>query len=130
MSLGKIWLGLNGIIFFAYGVVCLFSPETPAEYAGIVLPGASAETEIRAMYGGLQAALGAFLILCALNEMRSAEGLRVMVFLLGGLAIGRAFGLLLDGATSYNLYALVYEATASLIALLALTQSEAGTEAE
>ncbi len=128
MNLGSAWLGLNGFIFFGYGVVCLFSPSMPADYAGISLPTSSGETEIRAMYGGLQAALGAFLVGCAFSANRQAEGLRVMVFLIGGLALGRAFGLLLDGLTSYNIYALAYEASVAVVALWALRQNNPNTE--
>ena len=124
MNLGSAWLGLNGVVFLGYGVVCLFTPSMPADYAGIALSTSSGETEIRAMYGGLQAALGAFLIFCAVSTSRQAEGLRTMAFLMGGLALGRAFGLLLDGLSPYNVYALVYESVAALVALWALRQSQ------
>ncbi|MCH2186489.1 DUF4345 family protein [Myxococcota bacterium] len=124
MNLGSAWLGINGVVFLGYGVVCLFTPSMPADYAGIALSTSSGETEIRAMYGGLQAALGAFLIFCALSSGRQAEGLRTMTVLIGGLALGRALGLLLDGLTAYNVYALAYEASAALVALWALRQNQ------
>lgn len=120
MTFGRIWLALNGLVFALYGLACLFSPSLPAGYAGIELPTASARNEVAAMYGGLQAGLGGLLVWSAASTDRVAGGLRVMAVLLGSLALGRAVGMTMDGATEYNVGALVYETTAAVLALLGL----------
>lgn len=120
MSFARIWLGLNGLLFLVYGLLCGVDPSLPAGYAGMHLPGASARTEVAAMYGGLQAAVGAWLVASALRPERVVPGLRVLVVVLGGLALGRAFGLAAHGATAYNLGAVAYEGTVALLGLLAL----------
>ncbi len=120
MTFARIWLGLNGLTFLVYGLVCLIAPSLPAGYAEMVLPTAAARTEVSAMYGGLQAGLGALLCWSAMRPARVAQGLVVLVVLLGSLAIGRGFGIVVNGATAYNVAAFLYEATAALLGLVAM----------
>lgn len=120
MMFARIWLGLNGLVFAVYGLVCVFAPSVPAGYAGLELPTASARTEVSAMYGGLQAGIGVLLAWSASAPQRVAAGLRIMALLLGSLAVGRAVGIAVDGVTEYNLGAIVYEATAAGLALFAM----------
>lgn len=119
MTFGRIWLGFNGLIFFLYGLACLFAPNLPAGYAGMELPTASARNEVAAMYGGLQAGLGALLLWSAVQVDRIRVGLLVLVVLLGSLALGRLVGLVFAGPTSYNVAALVYELSAAGLGYLA-----------
>jgi hypothetical protein len=119
MTFARIWLGLNGLLFLVYGLVCLLDPAVPAGYAGMTLPGASARTEVAAMYGGLQAGLGAWLVWSALRPDRVPTALPVLAVLTGSLATGRAFGLAAHGATAYNVSAVLYEATVAVLAVFA-----------
>ena len=51
----RIFLLLSALLWLPYGIYCWLHPSYLAEAAGVVFQGS---TELRAMYGGLQAALG------------------------------------------------------------------------
>jgi hypothetical protein len=84
------------------------------------LPNASALTEVVAMYGGLQIGVGGLFLYAATRSEYLRLGLFVLAGLIGSLAIARSIGLLVHGASGYNLGALGYEMTTSLLALLAI----------
>ena len=120
MLFARIVLVVTGLAFAIYGFFCLVSPSLVAEYSGIELPTVSAITEVVAMYGGLQLGVGLLFIVCAAHPTRLTIGLVVMVAVVGSLAMGRSIGLLVHGSSSYNLGALAYEGTTTLLGLLAL----------
>ncbi len=120
MLLARILLWANGASFLLYGLACLVSPLLVAGYAGMELPGASAMTEVAAMYGGLQAGIGALFIYHALGDERLQSGLMLMFVLLGSLALARTLGLLIYGPSPYNLGATAYESLSALLALFAM----------
>ncbi|MDE0884811.1 MAG: DUF4345 family protein [Myxococcota bacterium] len=120
MLLARILLWTNGASFLLYGLACLASPLLVAGYAGMELPGASAMTEVAAMYGGLQAGVGGLFIYHGMREERFQSGLMLMFVLLGSLALARTLGLLLYGTSPYNLGATVYESLSALLALFAM----------
>jgi len=121
----RIVLGLSALIWLPYGVYCFFVPEVlaGADSAGVVASTPTAVTEIRAMYGGLQAAIGA-LAVAALMRPRLASGVLLsLVFITGGLASTRLMGLLMDGGFSaYTGGGLGFEIVSCAAALLALRQ--------
>jgi hypothetical protein len=120
--LGKFVLWVSGLIFFAYGVVCLFDPAIPAGYAGFQMAGGDAFVEVSAMYGGLQAGFGLWCLLGAINNDYARASLLSIVFVIGSLAIGRVIGLSqgLGDVTSYTYGAIFYESLTALLALLSL----------
>ena len=120
MVFSRIILALTGCMFAIYGVMCLMDPATPAGYAGMELPGASASTEVIAMYGGLQTALGVLLVAWAWRPHLVVPALVLTLVVIGGLALGRASGLLRNGADAYNLGAVGFETTTAILAALAL----------
>jgi hypothetical protein len=127
MTFARIVLGLTGLMFAGYGLACLFVPSLPAGYAGMLLPDATAVTEVVAMYGGLQAAMGGLFLYCTAKTEYLRVGLTAMVILIGGLALSRTFGLLVHGATAYNLGAVAYELTTTMLGVVALRMA-AGEE--
>ena len=120
MTLARILLGLSGLLFAGYGFACLIWPGLPAGYAGIELPGASGATEIVAMYGGLQLAMGILFLRAALDPAYVMLGLIVLVTLVGGLALGRTFGLMVHGPSEYNIGAVVYEASTTILGIVSI----------
>lgn len=119
----RIVLGLSALIWLPYGIYCFFAPESlaGADSAGVLAATPTGTTEIRAMYGGLQAAIGA-LAVAALIRPRLASGvLLTLVFITGGLASTRLLGLLMDGGFSaYTGGGLGFEIVSCAAALLAL----------
>ena len=108
--LSKIFLGGMGLVFAGYGLVCLFVPATLADLTGMGLASEVAEVEVRAMYGGLQFAVGALALAAALRPELERTALITFCFLFAGLAGGRLFGIVLaSDAGSYNLAACAFE---------------------
>lgn len=117
----------SAIIWLPYGLYCFITPGALGEAAGVMATTPTGTTEIRAMYGGLQMAIGA-LSATAWWKPRLASGvLLTLVFVSGGLASTRLLGALMDGElTSYTLGGLGFEVTLCALALVALGRGEPG----
>jgi hypothetical protein len=118
---------VSALIWLPYGVYCFLEPDSLAEAAGVVASTPTATTELRAMYGGLQMAIGA-LAASALWKPRLVSGaLLTLVFLTGGLAATRVLGVLLDGGfSSYTVGGLVFEVLTVILGLVALGRGQPG----
>lgn len=107
-----------GIAFLPYGLYCLAVPGFLAGAAGLTATTPTGLTEIRAMYGGLQAGFGVLLLAAARDSRLTLGGLAAVAFVMPGLALARLFGVMLDGGLSgYTIGALVVEIGSSLIAV-------------
>lgn len=120
--LGKAILWISGVVFTAYGLVCLFAPGLPAEYAGLAITSGDAYAEIGGMYGGLQAGFGVFCLLGATRASFYRSALTALVLLVGGLALARLFSTV-TGANpvgSYTYGAMIFEFGTAVLAAVAL----------
>ena len=121
MLFARIVLGLTAFMFGGHGLMCLLDPETIARESGLALPSPGAMTEARAMYGGLELALGCYFAVAAARIQRVPEALVVLVTVFLGLALARSAGLLLQaGVDPYNLRALAYEGLSATLGIAAL----------
>lgn len=59
----KIFLTLVGLIYLALALWCSFDPKTTSEKVGFQLQGGSGQSEFVTIYGGLEFAMAAILIL-------------------------------------------------------------------
>lgn len=120
--LGKGILWLSAVMFTAYGLLSLFSPATPAGFAGLGILNGDGFAEVGAMYGGLQTGLGLYCGFAALNRDYFRAGLLLLVFGIGALALARLLSLFLapDAVSTYTWGALAYELFTTIVALLAL----------
>ena len=128
----KIFLGLNALIFVGYGLMCLASPAVVADQTGIQLATGVASTEVRAMYGGLQTAVGLLALAGAMRPALQPSVLFTLMFLFFGLASGRIIGILVDpDPGSYNFTAAAFETSFGAIsaALLARTMDRGASGA-
>jgi len=117
----RIFLGLSALVWLPYGLYCFFAPASLVEAAGVVGQTATGTTEVRAMYGGLQSALGILLGSAVLRASLVRPALLAVAFATGGLGVARLFGLLLDGGlSSYTGMALAFEFTSAGIAIALL----------
>jgi hypothetical protein len=102
----RIFLAVNSLFWLPWGLVNLIWPES---WAGEVIPGmnvydlssAVARTEVRAMYGGLQMAIGIFAILGAFRPRYRDSAFVFFVLALTGLALCRLAGMIVEGERTY-----------------------------
>lgn len=106
----RIFLILSAVVWLPYGIYSFFNPSYLATVGGVAFLSPTGSTELRAMYGGLQAALGALSLAGALRESLTRPALLTLAFLCSGLGSTRLLGLLLDGGLSgYTAAGLVFE---------------------
>ena len=121
MQANRIYLAISVFIWLPYGLYCLFMPSYLDGAAGVVGATPTGTTEIRAMYGGLQASIG---VMCAVALMRmeiARSAMTAMAFLLSGLFIARLIGFAMDGSGSeYTHGVLVFEGLYSAITIFLL----------
>ena len=123
--LGKVVLWISAVVFISYGLTCLFWPNVPASYAGLIMSNGNAIAEIGAMYGGLQTGFGIFCLLAALNPNFYKSGLVALVLCIGLLALARIYSTLVitDPVSSYTWGAMIYEFATAAAAALALRKA-------
>ena len=114
--LASVFLALSALIWLPYGLFCLFQPGYLAEAAGVAATTPTGTTELRAMYGGLQAAIGALALVACLRPGLRRTALVTLVVLTAGLGSARLLGLALDGGfTAYTGAGLALEWTTFLL---------------
>jgi hypothetical protein len=120
--LGKVILWISAFVFTSYGLVCLFAPELPADYAGLAITSGDAYAEIGAMYGGLQTGFGIFCLLGAMRIDFFRPALTSLVLLVGGLAVARLYFTAsgIEPVSGYTYGALVFEFATAIVAALGL----------
>ena len=122
----RIFLGFNALIFVGYGLVCLAAPSVVADQTGMQLATGVASVEVRAMYGGLQTAVGLLCLAGAARPLLQPGVLLALTFLFFGLASGRMLGIAVEPEPgSYNILALVFETMFAGISVTLLARSGA-----
>lgn len=112
----RIFLAANVLLWLPYGLFCLASPGFLAEAAGVAATTPTGTTELRAMYGGLQAAIGLLALAAVLRRDLERTALTALAFLAGGLFTGRLVGAFGDGGLSgYTIGALVLEISLTVL---------------
>jgi len=117
----------NVALWLPYGLFSTFQPTYLGEWAGVVGATPTGLTEIRAMYGGLEAGIGAICLLAVMRPEHTRTALITLFFLTGGLAIARLLGFLIDGSYSdsgYTYGALMFESVNTLLAALLLRRQD------
>jgi hypothetical protein len=97
MTPWRLLLALIALSYVVFGFVFLFNPNEMAAILGLGLAVDGARTDFRAMYGGLEIGVGAFLLICALRREFVRVGLFASACALMAMATARSVGLLLDG---------------------------------
>jgi hypothetical protein len=121
-TLARFSLALTALVFGGFGLTLLVFP-TVLTGAGVALTTAEARAEIRAFYGGLELGLAHFFALAALRPGWFRPGLVAQAASLGGAALGRALGMIVDGAfTPMMLLLFAAEGAGSLLGLWALSR--------
>lgn len=108
--MATIFLGLSALMWFPYGLFCFVAPGFLQQAAGIAYVTPTGTTELRAMYGGLQVAIG-LLAFVGLQRPALRRGVIQTLFAIAaGLGIARLLGAAIDGGWSaYTILALIIE---------------------
>jgi len=104
--LTQVFLVANSLFWLPWGLVNLIWPRS---WSGEIIPGlnvyvlssAVTRTEVRAMYGGLQMAIGIFALVGAFRPKHRDSVLLFFVLALTGLAMCRLGGLIAEHSGSY-----------------------------
>jgi hypothetical protein len=100
------FLAANSLFWLPWGLINLIWPES---WSGEVIPNlnvydlssAVARTEVRAMYGGLQMAIGIFALLGAFRPRYRDSALVFFTLALTGLALCRLGGMIVERESTY-----------------------------
>ena len=118
-KLAQGFLLLQGVAFFGLGVWFLIEPTTMASVIGLAPENPAGFAELRAVYGGLEIALGVFLLVTGFQANWSKTGLWLLLSCYGGITTGRIVGILLDQPDdTFTLQLLSFEAGSLLITIL------------
>lgn len=119
-----VFLWFAAIGWIGYGLYCLFVPSTLTTFAGLSPTTLTAEVEIRAMYGGLQTAVGVVAAIGALYPRRTEGVLLTLSCLYLGLCLTRTgSALILGDASVYTLGAASFEGLSALICIWLLRKT-------
>ena len=92
--IGSVYLVLNGLLFLGLGIAYLAAPAKMAGKTDFVLSTDVATVEIRAIYGGMEIAIGILLCICLLRPDWLVPGLVLTVVLYAGFVGGRIVGMI------------------------------------
>jgi hypothetical protein len=95
--MSRLVLAGSALAFLGVGALFLLDPAGMARHVGVGVLGATADNDVRAVYGGLQLGCGAFLLLCALRSEWHAAGLAAQLLLFGSLVAARVLSWLVVG---------------------------------
>ena len=98
----RLFLVFSALLWLPYGILCFLQPAYLTEAAGLALTSATATTEVRAMYGGLQMAIGVLAGMAVVRPTLVPTALTMLAFLSVGLGTARLIGSLVDA--SYSTY--------------------------
>jgi hypothetical protein len=117
----KLFLGFHTLVWLPYGIYCFVAPAALAQSGGVAFQTPTGSTELRAMYGGLQAAIGALALVGAVRSEMTRTALITLAFLCTGLFTTRLLGVLIDGGLSgYTMAGLVFESFSAAVAVIYL----------
>ena len=115
------------VAWIPFGLYCFFVPGSLQEAAGVAATNETGTTDLRAMYGGLQIAIGMLAVLALRDAARVRSTLLTLVVLVGGIGIARVLGAMLGGDTSpFTLGAAAFELAAAACAAWLLARSADG----
>ncbi len=122
----RLFLLVCAIVWLPYGLYCLVQPDSLATAAGVVSTSRTGTIELRAMYGGLQAAIGTLCLLAALRAGLVRPALFCLAFLCSGLALARLSGAAIERElSSYTVLGLGFEIPSAALSVALLLRRRA-----
>lgn len=126
----RTYLIMAALAWTPYGLYLLFAPEALEGIAGVAAMHGAGTTELRAMYGGLQVAIGLLYVGALVRERFVVPVLNFTVVLCGGLLTGRVIGVLSEAGAldAYNMGSLSFEAALGASAAWLAARSTASSD--
>lgn len=116
-------LVLAALAYVGFGVASLLWPDAVVGTVRLEIGNATARTDVRALYGGLEIGFGLFLAWAALDPSRFAAGTVATALAFGAMGGSRAYGMLVDGQIEgVTWFALAIEVTGALLGALAVAR--------
>jgi hypothetical protein len=84
------YLWVNALLYLLFAVWCTLRPGQTSTFLGLTPVGSKGLSEFVAVYGGLEAGLGAFYLISALRPSLHNAALLMSVCLYGGLVLFRS----------------------------------------
>lgn len=108
-----------GIVYLGFGLWVLIAPESGLAYTSLSLEPVDGLSDLRGSHGGMNVAVGLFLLYAIATGRHRRAGLLLVALLNSGYVLGRLVGLAADGMPGPGiLAALVFEIGLVGIALL------------
>lgn len=95
--MNRAFLYACAVLYLGYGLWVLLSPETSLAYLGVDASMINAMSDLHGSHGGLNVAVGLFLLWAAGNPAWFREGLWLIFLMNAGFLGGRVIALLSDG---------------------------------
>ncbi len=111
------------LVYTGFGLWVLVSPHSGLAYLAIDLDHVNAMSDLRGSYGGLNIAVGLFLLFAAASSGWRRPGLGLVALLNGGYVFGRLVSLVVDGTPGQAiLIAMAFEAALVVTAWVLATR--------
>lgn len=115
----KPYLIFNIMVWLPWGLICIFDTTYIKDIIGVTSVNATGNTDLRAMYGGVQFAVGSMAVSALYNQRHFRSFVYALAFLGCGLALSRSYGLLIDDSgTPYTWGVLGFEIFAGVSGVL------------
>ena len=115
----KPYLIFTLMVWLPWGLICIFNTEVIAEIIGVTSVNPTGNTDIRAMYGGVQLGIGLLAALALYDGAYFKNLLLTLAFLGSCLALSRSYGILVDDSgTLYTWGVIGYEYFAAVSAII------------
>ena len=121
----KIFILINSIVFLLYGIGFMFFTETLSLYVIDTVPNTkSGLIDMRATYGGMSIGFALLLYLTSQDSKIFVLGVKSIILIVGGMALGRFTGIIKEGSPNTLMYIyLLLEVLVVLIGVKLLTKS-------
>ena len=101
----KALVWLNAVLFMLYGLGFMFFPEYLSELVTDASPSSSSGLiDMRATYGGISLGFGVLLAYMVRRADMLRLGVWAVMLIVGGMALGRGIGMVLDGSPNTMMY--------------------------
>ena len=121
----KIFILINSIVFLLYGIGFMFFTETLSLYVIDTVPNTKSDLiDMRATYGGMSIGFALLLYLTSQDSKIFVLGVKSIILIVGGMALGRFTGIIKEGSPNTLMYIyLLLEVLVVLIGVKLLAKS-------